>query len=249
MSDVKWIKIVIDIFDDEKILLIESMPDADAVLCLWFKLLCLAGKVGTNGVLMLNDRIAFTDEMMATIFRRPVNTVRMALKTFELFGMIEIVEGTITIPNWPKHQNMDSIESKRVYMRDYMKQKRAEQRLLAETAGCKTNGKANSKANVSLVELDIEREREIDSDSGESPAIKRSKVYKPSIKEITAYCIERKNKVNPQAWLSHYESNGWMVGKNKMQDWKATVRTWEHNKFDTNGEQGDSSGTQYRCID
>jgi hypothetical protein len=55
----------------------------------------------------------------------------------------------------------------------------------------------------------------------------------PSIEEITSYCQERKNKVNPDVWLNHYESNGWMVGKNKMKDWKAAVRTWEKTNFES----------------
>ena len=44
MSNVKWIKMTVNIFDDEKILLIESLPDADSIIVIWFKLLCLAGK-------------------------------------------------------------------------------------------------------------------------------------------------------------------------------------------------------------
>jgi len=79
MAEVKWIKIVTDIFDDEKILLIESLPSADGILVIWFKLLCLAGKNNNKGVFTLNDRIAYTDEMLATIFRRELNTVRLAL--------------------------------------------------------------------------------------------------------------------------------------------------------------------------
>ena len=174
MAEVKWIKIVTDIFDDEKILLIESMPDADAVLCIWFKVLCLAGKVGTSGVLMLNSRIAFTDEMIATIFRRPVNTVRMSLKIFESFGMIEIVEGAITIPNWSKHQNMDAIESRQTYMRTYMQDKRAKQRLLVEETGCKPNGKPNSKPIVNRQEGEGEREGERERESISTPANKKT---------------------------------------------------------------------------
>jgi hypothetical protein len=49
----------------------------------------------------------------------------------------------------------------------------------------------------------------------------------PSIEEVSAYIKERKSNVNPETWLNHYTSNGWMVGKNKMKDWKASVRTWE----------------------
>jgi len=50
---------------------------------------------------------------------------------------------------------------------------------------------------------------------------------KPKFEEISEYCKQRKNAVNAQSFLDHYESKGWMIGKNKMKDWKAAVRTWE----------------------
>lgn len=160
MTEVKWIKIVTDIFDDEKILLIESMPERDGIIVIWFKLLCLAGKQNNGGVFMLNDRIPYTDEMLATIFRRNLNTVRLALQTFEQFGMIEIVNDAITIPNWGKHQNLDQLESKKKYMREYMQDYRQKQREIA----CKTNSKTNSKANVSSLDKDIDKEKDKDKD-------------------------------------------------------------------------------------
>ena len=70
MADVKWIKITTDIFDDEKILLIESLPEADSIIVIWFKLLCLAGKMNNSGVFVMNNRLPYTDKMLATIFRR-----------------------------------------------------------------------------------------------------------------------------------------------------------------------------------
>ena len=148
MSDVKWIKITVDIFDDEKILLIESLPDADSIIVIWFKLLCLAGKQNNHGVFMLNDSLPYTDEMLATIFRRKVTTVKMALETFERFGMIERIDGAVTIPKWGKHQSLDRLENRQEYMRDYMRNYRQKQKELT----CKVYGKSNSKANVSALE-------------------------------------------------------------------------------------------------
>ena len=158
MAEVKWIKITTDIFDDEKILLIESLPDAYAIITVWFKLLCLAGKQNNSGVFMLG-RMPYTESMLATIFRMKETTVTMALKTFESFGMIEIVDGVITIPNWGKHQSLDQLESKKEYMRNYMREYREKQRVLTEGKPlCKTN----SKANVSEAEEDIEKEEDKD---------------------------------------------------------------------------------------
>jgi predicted phage replisome organizer len=90
--------------------MIESMPEKDSIIVIWFKLLCLAGKQNNSGVFMFNDKIPYTDEMLSTIFRRPLNTVRLALSVFEAYGMIEIVNNTITIPKWDKHQQSESLE-------------------------------------------------------------------------------------------------------------------------------------------
>lgn len=57
----------------------------------------------------------------------------------------------------------------------------------------------------------------------------RRAFVKPSLQQVTDYCRERRNQVNPQQWLDHYEANGWRVGKNPMSDWRAAVRTWEAN--------------------
>ena len=156
MGEVKWIKITTDIFDDEKILLIESLPDSYAIITVWFKLLCLAGKQNNSGVFMLG-RMPYTESMLATIFRMKEATVTMALKTFENFGMIEIVDGVITIPNWGRHQSLDQLESKKQYMRNYMKEYREKQKAL--TSG-ETSCKTNSKTNVSQAEKEREEDKE-----------------------------------------------------------------------------------------
>ena len=130
MTEVKWVKIVTDIFDDEKIMLIESMPEGDAIIVIWFKMLCLAGKQNNGGVFQINERFPYTDDMFATIFRRNVNVVRLALATFEKFGMIEIVENTVTIPKWEKHQQVDALEASRAASRKRVARYREKQRQL-----------------------------------------------------------------------------------------------------------------------
>ena len=58
----------------------------------------------------------------------------------------------------------------------------------------------------------------------------RSRFTKPTLDELTAYCLQRSNGINAQEFLDHYEANGWKVGKSPMKDWKAAVRTWEHTR-------------------
>lgn len=126
MADVKWIKIVTDIFDDDKIRYIESTPNGDETIVIWFKLLCLAGKTTTTGLLMMTDRIAYTDEMLASVFNRKHKSVMLALNLFEELEMIERFDNKILIANWNKHQTLDKIETKRIKDREYQKNKRNE---------------------------------------------------------------------------------------------------------------------------
>lgn len=158
MADVKWIKIVTDIFDDEKILLVESLPDADSIIVIWFKLLTLAGKQNNNGVFLMSNRIPYTDEMLATIFRRNINTVRLALKTFEQFGMIEIVDNVITIPNWNKHQSLDAYEKRKARDRLYQQERRAAQKALIAEKSSDTSADASS--DIAFSDKEEEKEEE-----------------------------------------------------------------------------------------
>lgn len=241
MADVKWIKITTDIFDDEKILMIESMPSADSIIVIWFKLLAFAGKQNNDGVFLMSNRIAYTDEMLASIFRREVNTIRLALKVFEQFGMIEIVDKVITIPNWGKHQTLDAYEKKKQRDRERIARKRAEQKaLIAMSPDKSPNSSPDKSPDVAFSEEDKEGDKERDledknnsGDSTESPDVEkpsRNRFVPPTVEEVREYCNERKNTVDAEAFVDFYASKGWMVGKNKMKDWKAAVRTWEKSR-------------------
>lgn len=181
MADVKWIKITTDIFDDEKILMIESMPSADSIIVIWLKLLTFAGKQNNDGVFLMSNRIAYTDEMLACIFRRDVNLVRLALKTFEQFGMIEIIEKVITIPNWNKHQTLDAYEKKKERDRLYQAERRAKQRLLASGSSDESSdSQATPSSDVVVSEEDEEKELDIEID-------KKNSASQPSKAEVDAF--------------------------------------------------------------
>ena len=68
-------------------------------------------------------------------------------------------------------------------------------------------------------------------DSDESKPSKRKRFVAPTIEEVEEYCRERQNGVDAERFIDYYTSNGWLVGKNKMKDWKAAVRTWERNGY------------------
>jgi len=157
---IAWIKVRTGIFDDEKIRLIEAMPDADALLVIWFKLLVQAGRCNANGNVTLTNGRPFSDEMLSVLFSRPVNTVRLALQTFRDFGMIDDTDGIIKIPNWGKHQNVQALEKIREQTRARVAQyrERQKQKLLE-------GEKPESNATVTLPNaLDKKKKKEYTSD-------------------------------------------------------------------------------------
>jgi len=119
-------------FDDEKIRLIESMPEGDAILVTWIKLLTLAGKTNDNGTIYLTETIPYTEDMLSTICRRPLQIIRLALQTFEKLEMIAIENGIINIVNWEKHQNIERLQQIREQTRTRVARFREKQRLLSE---------------------------------------------------------------------------------------------------------------------
>lgn len=186
MAEVKWIKITTDVFDDEKILLIESMPSADSIITIWFKLLTLAGKQNNNGVFMMSNKLPFTDEMLATIFRRDLNTVRLALKTFEEFGMIEVVDNVITIPNWNKHQTLDAYEKKKERDRLYQQNRRKKQKNLIEQKS------PDKSSDVAVSDKEEEKEEDKDKENiKESSQVERFEDFAAAYpKDCTGYLVE-----------------------------------------------------------
>lgn len=226
MADVKWIKITTDIFDDDKILLIESLPDADAIIVIWFKLLCLAGKQNNSGVFIMGSKLPYTEKMLATIFRRKESTVQLALQTFEQFGMIELIDGVITIPNWGKHQSLDQIESKKEYMKNYMKEYREKQKQIS-SGMCKVNSKSNSKSNVRQADKIRVNKKEIKED-GEGDGDVTTTPSTPTLEEIIAYIQDNNLSVNPNRFFSYYNDRDWKTANNKPIIWQQKLQEWDY---------------------
>ena len=130
MNEVKWIKICTDVFDNRKIKQIETLPDGDSIIVIWFKLLCLSGKINDKGMLYLTEEVPYTDEMLATQFNRPLKTVQLAMTTFQQFKMIEIIDDILHISNWENYQNVEGMEKVREQTKKRVQKHREKQKLL-----------------------------------------------------------------------------------------------------------------------
>ncbi len=137
MAEIKWIKITTSIFDDEAIKVIEQMPKGDAILVIWFKLLVQAGIINDSGLVYFKKDIPYTEDMLAIVFHKPVTLIRLALTTFEKFGMIETANNkTILVSNWEKYQNIETLDIIREQTRKRVKKHREKQKMLVCNAKC-----------------------------------------------------------------------------------------------------------------
>lgn len=127
--DLKWIKISLDIFYDEKMKLIEAMPENDTINYIWIRLLIQAGRTNAGGLIFLSEGKPYTEEMLATIFNRPINSIRLGVGTLRNLGMIDIDKNNIIrIVNWEKYQNVEGMERVREQTRKRVAKCRAKKK-------------------------------------------------------------------------------------------------------------------------
>ncbi|WP_208103238.1 hypothetical protein [Myroides sp. LoEW2-1] len=148
-------------------------------------------------------------------------------------------------PNQPKKTTQNNPPLERERERERESKREIEDNILLEK---ELKNKTTKIENIDEVVFE-----EVNSTDLKSEEISQKKVApkkrfsKPTIVEIREYCFERNNQVNPEKFFDHYESNGWMVGKTKMKDWKAAIRTWEKNTFN-NQNQNKNGQQQERFI-
>lgn len=163
MAGVKWIKIVTDVFNNRKIKQIEAMPDADAILVIWFKILCLAGNINDGGFITITKDIPYTEEMLANEFRRPLSTVRLAMNIFERYGMIEVVDDVLKVSNWEKYQSIDRLAELKEYNRLAKQRERQKKRLTANVNDMSMTCQQCQDTDIDIdkdIELEKEKEKE-----------------------------------------------------------------------------------------
>ena len=231
MSDNKkyyYLRLKDNFFDSDELKILESMKDGYLYSNILLKLYLRSLK--NDGKLVVNDRIPYNAEMLASVTGHQVGTIKQALSMFKELGLIEILEnGAIYMLDIQNFIGKGSTEAdrRRVYDR-----KIAQEKELLKVESVRNLQEISEKSTPEIeieLEKDIEIEKEIHSSA--STTTKRKRFEKPSISEIKQYCMERNNNIDASQFFDYYESNGWKVGKNSMKDWKAAVRTWERSEY------------------
>lgn len=159
MAEVKWVKITTDMFDNRKIKHLRRLPDGNNIVLIWVMLLTMAGRCNAGGMVFLTENIAYTPKMLADELDFEENTVLLALRSLEQFGMIYLDENCFKIANWEEYQNVEGMEKIREQTRKRVAAHRERQKRLA---GNVTGNVTVTQSNATEEERDIERELEGD---------------------------------------------------------------------------------------
>ena len=247
-DDVKWIRFKVGTFDGVSFKRIKRAKIdgvvnlRDKLTAVWFELLDLGGKVNNQG-LLVNNELAFKSyEDIAIVLDRTTEEVEMCIKWFINESMMDITDDILMISNWNKYQNVEGLDKIRLQNAERQKKFRESKKQLA------LEYKDNVDSNVTVTlrnakplidNNSISSSSSQPSSLNENNSNEKQDVYKvdtqkrftpPTLDQVKDYCKERNNSVDAIKWFNFYEAKGWMVGKNKMKDWKAAVRTWEESK-------------------
>lgn len=215
-----WIKLYEGFFYTKEMKKLRRIAGGAVYTLIYLKMQQIAmkscGKLYFDGI-----EDTFAEEIALTIDESPED-VSATLVLLEKMGLAKKVsDDEIYLPE--VEQNTGS-ETK------WAGKKREYRRAVAEKKAAAIEVSEDNVLDVSaMCPTDIEIEKEIDIDKRESK--KRKRFTPPTLEEVQDYCRERDNNVDANRFIDYYTSNGWLVGKNKMKDWKAAVRTWERNNY------------------
>lgn len=223
-----WFKLKNSFFKRHDIKYIESLPDGKEYVLIYLKL--MVESLDHDGELRFSETIPYDEQMISALVNSEVTIVTSALDTMEKLGMIVKEEdGTLSFPlvEGLIGSASDTDEARR--SKRYREKKKAEalqNETESVTQACRERDASVTNRHESIEYRDKSIEyRDIDKEK--SIKEKTTRFLPPTLDDISSYCLERNNSVDPQRFFDFYQSKGWMVGKNKMKDWKAAVRNWE----------------------
>ena len=235
MADVKWIKLAVDMFDNRKIRQIETLPDGDGIIVIWVKLLCLAGITNDGGLVYFTRDIPYTEQMLSNYFQRPIALVQMALRVFQQFGMIDLVDDIIMVSGWEKYQSLDRLERIQAQNRERQRRFKEQKRKDALPVTLPV-----TEDNASDKEEDIDRDIEYKAQASTSQEGKTPKSSKPKSEIKHKYgeygwvqlsdeqygsLLRDLGQVELDRCISYIDESAQSSGnKNRWKDWNLVIR-------------------------
>ena len=260
MTDVHWIKLSTDLYNNRKIRYLRKLPGGDGLAFIWVMLLTLAGRCNAGGAVFFTENIPYTVKMLARELDVRESTLLTALNAFEFAEMISRTEdGFIFILGWEEHQNVEGLELIREQNRLRKQRHDANKKALSESNVTVTQSNVTSNVTVTQgnaadidtdtdtdTEKEKEKERKEDREEnapGESANVKKPKPFvPPTVEEVREYCLQRKSGVDPVRFWEYFDAGGWKDSEGKpVRNWKQKLITWESHSREKGKEQYDST--------
>lgn len=229
-----WLKLRNDFFKTHEVRIVESMPNGKDYIIFYLKLLCESSNHA--GYLRFSQEIPYDENMLSVITDTNIDIVRSAIALFSKLNLLEVLDdGTFFFNKVEEMIGSETISS--IRQREYRNTKMVTSEgqsgdnvtLLSQKCHTIVTPSGLQCRRDIDIDIDIEKENNTITNNNITNSIKEktNKFVKPTIEDIKKYCLERKNNVDANRFYDFYESKNWMIGKNKMKDWKACVRTWE----------------------
>lgn len=238
MGKYYWLKLQKDFFKKHKMVILRSMENGMTYEAIFIHL--MAESIDHEAMLRFSDSKPYTPKTLSPLIGTDPKTLADALEVFQDLELIEILEdGTIFVPlasenigsdtTWAekKRQYRDKLKTEQGQLEDNLRTIRGQNEDMSDKS-IEYRDKRIENRVKSIDNREKEKERE-KADDGSSATLSESKkrFSPPSVEEVAAYCEDRKNGIDAQRFWDFYSSKNWMIGKSKMKDWKAAVRTWE----------------------
>jgi len=209
-----WLKLQDGFFQSKRIKKLRKIAGGDTYTIIYLKMQLIAMK--HDGILTFSGlEQNFAEELALDLDEEPDN-VSVTVNYLISCGLMETSDDVeYFLPYAVENVGSEGASAKRV--REYRERQEGAKPL-------QSNADVTQVKRLSNGEIEKRRDREELDKS-------KSRFTPPTIAEVTEYCKERGNQVDPQHFIDYYEARGWMLKKDKMKDWKAAVRTWERNNF------------------
>lgn len=232
MSEIKWVKITTDMFDNPKIKFLRRLSHGNSYVLIWIMLITIAGRCNSGGKIFITEGLPYDNKDLADELGFPENVLKHALQQFELLDMIEKDGNYIVLTGWEEYQNIEGMELIREQNRKRKQKQREKDKEDDMSRDMSRDGHVTSHQ---CHATDKEEDKDIDiKKTSTNVDVKESRFAPPSLQDIRDYCSERNNDVDPEHFLDYYEARGWILSNGKKcRDWKACVRTWEKKEWRT----------------
>ena len=224
-----WLKLYNDFFTSKRIKRLRSLAGGDTYTIIYLKMQLKA--LQDDGYLYFDGVMDDFAEELALDIDESADDVRVTIQYLSQVGLLESSEDgkEYLLTYMQKCIGSETASTQRSRL---SRARKKEQEALQCNTDATPMQQIETKCNT---EIEIEKELEIDIEKekkGENKS--RSSFKPPTLEEVKEYCLERNNGIDAQRFIDFYSSKGWMIGKNKMKDWKAAVRTWEQRNRNSN---------------